>query len=148
ARYNTATSNLKAHVIACEGKVAPPEQAITSFMAGGHYNKGLFRLWIDLWIARRQRPYTIVEDPELVQAFKVLNPNVVTVSDDTVSTDIKEIHAVSITHVASVLQKHPGFLHISFDGWTAPNVLSFLGMDVNFCDDNGDLVNFTLDFTP
>ncbi|KAK7460606.1 hypothetical protein VKT23_009326 [Stygiomarasmius scandens] len=52
ARYDTATSNLKAHVIACNGKVAPPEQAIMSFMGGGHYDKGLFCLWLDLWIAR------------------------------------------------------------------------------------------------
>ncbi|THU93032.1 hypothetical protein K435DRAFT_671028, partial [Dendrothele bispora CBS 962.96] len=107
-----------------------------------------YRLKMDLWVATRQRPYSILKDPELVDGMKILNPNIVTNAPSTVSSDIKEIRSLAIVHIANALQNYPGYLHLSFDGWTAPNVLSFLGVDVNYCNEHGELVNFTLDFTP
>ncbi|THU96917.1 hypothetical protein K435DRAFT_663533, partial [Dendrothele bispora CBS 962.96] len=132
----------------CEKRVEPPETAITAYATGGAYNHGLFWAWICLWIARRQRPFAIVDDYELKQAFKVLNPNAHTYCPTTVSDHIKEIRTFAIPSIKDTLKNYR-FLHLSFDGWTAANVLSFLGVSVHWCDEReGELVTVTLDFTP
>ncbi|THU95273.1 hypothetical protein K435DRAFT_666793, partial [Dendrothele bispora CBS 962.96] len=151
ARYDTATTNLQNHVASCEKRVAPPEHAITTYATGGAYNKGALRFWLGMQCVKRQRPFEMARDPELHEQYKVLNPNVNlkdVKSPQTISSDIKEFRALSISEVKNSLAKYDGFFHLSFDGWTAPNVLSFLGIDVNYCDDEGHLVGYTLDFTP
>jgi len=57
-----------------------------------------------LWVARRHRPFAIVEDPELLDIFADLNKNVVTPSHFTVSHDVKEIFAMSHINVSRILQ--------------------------------------------
>ena len=57
-----------------------------------------------LWVARRHRPFAIVEDPELLDIFGDLNKNVVTPSRFTVSHDVKEIFAMSSINVSRILQ--------------------------------------------
>ncbi|THU87206.1 hypothetical protein K435DRAFT_682070, partial [Dendrothele bispora CBS 962.96] len=148
ARYDTATTNLVNHRDSCEKRVAPPEQAITAYLPGGHYNKGEFRVHRALWIGRRNRPHRSITDPEFKKMLLSLNTNALLQSRQTVSRDIIRIHNLSTPHIASILQQHKGFLHISFDGWTAPNVLSFFGIDVHYADERGNLVSFTLDFVP
>ena len=44
-----------------------------------------------------------------------------------------------------VIKKCPGKLHIVLDGWTAPNVISYLGVIVYYVR-NGKMESFTLDF--
>ena len=59
---------------------------------------------IALWIARRNRPFSIVEDPELLDIFADLNINCVTPKRRTVSRDMKEIFHISQGNLASMLQ--------------------------------------------
>jgi len=59
---------------------------------------------IALWVANRHRPFSIVEDPELLDIFTDLNPNCVTQKHHTVSRDVKEIFFLSQKEVALMLQ--------------------------------------------
>lgn len=63
----------------------------------------------------------------------------------TVSDDIISVHKFTLPVVAKMLQSYAGFLHLSFDGWSARNVLSFLGITVHLVKD-GKLLSFILDF--
>ena len=43
------------------------------------------------------------------------------------------------------MQAHPGRIHIAFDGWTSPNVISFLGLVACYAQE-GKLRSFIPDF--
>jgi hypothetical protein len=57
-----------------------------------------------LWVARRHRPFAIVEDPKLVDIFMDLNNKVEVPSCITVSRDVKEIFYICRGKVAKILQ--------------------------------------------
>lgn len=103
------------------------------------------RYLLALWIARRHRPFAIVEDPELLAIFEMLYAKVETPSRSTVSRDVREIFAVTHKHIGQLLKAHPGRLHLGLDGWTSPNVYSFLGVTVHRVVD-GKATQFILDF--
>ncbi|KAK7693998.1 hypothetical protein QCA50_003574 [Cerrena zonata] len=62
-----------------------------------------------------------------------------------VSRDVQVIFKIAKVHVAKYLQEHTGRLHICIDGWTSPNVISFLGITVQRVV-NGRMEAFVLDF--
>jgi hypothetical protein len=87
---------------------------------------------------------------------------VVTPSRYTVSRDVKEIFQMSRIKVANILkvwivpsrllllrltrpQAYPGKLHLCADGWTSPNVISFIGITVHWASE-GQIVSLILDF--
>ncbi len=104
ARHDDSTSNLKRHVNACDSKVAPDGATISNFAHGSTYNKATFRVQLALWIARRFRPFAIVEDPEFRNLLTMLYARVDIPSAKTISRDIKEIHALARENVKLVLQ--------------------------------------------
>jgi alpha-amylase/alpha-mannosidase (GH57 family) len=59
---------------------------------------------IAIWVARRHRPFTIVEDDELIDIFMDLNNKVEVLSRSTVSRDVKEIFDMSRKRVANILK--------------------------------------------
>jgi hypothetical protein len=59
---------------------------------------------IALWVARRHRPFAIVEDKELVDIFTDLNNKVEVPSRFTVSRDVKEIFLMSRLKVSEILK--------------------------------------------
>jgi hypothetical protein len=59
---------------------------------------------IALWVARRNRPFSIVEDEELLKIFKDLNSHCVTPLRKTVAHDIKEIFTVSRKNIGEILR--------------------------------------------
>ena len=94
----------------------------------------------------------------------MLYAKVETPSQTTVSWDIKEIYGISKVHVGEYLQVHRsryllplhltlvfelknylGCIHLGFDGWTSPNIFSFLGVVVHIAP-KGELQSFILDF--
>ena len=77
---------------------------MASYSQGSQYSAEKHRMKIALWIARRARPFSIVEDPELLDIFHDLNAKCVTSSRHTVSRDIKEIFAVSREKVGEILR--------------------------------------------
>jgi hypothetical protein len=65
---------------------------------------------IALWVANRNRPFSIVEDPELLEIFTDLNPLCKTVKHHSVSRDVKEIFDISRKELATMLQaSRPSF---------------------------------------
>jgi hypothetical protein len=79
-------------------------RAMQRYAQGSKYTPAKHRMKLALWIARRNRPFVIVEDPELVDIFLDLNSQCVTPSNSTVSWDIKEIFNISRKKVAEILQ--------------------------------------------
>ena len=47
---------------------------------------------ITVWIVNRQRPISIVEDPELIEIFKYINPAVHLFKADTIKNVITELY--------------------------------------------------------
>ena len=75
-----------------------------SFAHGSTYTPHKHRMKIALWIARHHRPFSIVEDPELIEIFTDLNNKVITPSRYTVSRDVKEIFLISRSKVSELLK--------------------------------------------
>ncbi|THH15827.1 hypothetical protein EUX98_g9402 [Antrodiella citrinella] len=147
AHHDDSTSNLVRHVDICkpDDAVAPAGKAINDFAHGSTYSKALFRYLLSLWIACRHRPFSIIEDPELIRIFRMLYAQVEIPSASTISRDIQEIFTLSQAHIAKLLQDFPGRLHLGLDGWTLPNVLSFLGVTVHYIE-GAQMRTFILDF--
>ena len=104
-------SNLKRHVHECDHLPPPGSGDITSFAHGSSYTPQKHQMKIALWVVRRNRPFAIVEDPELLDIFTDLNNKVVTPSRYTVSRDVKEIFQISRVKVAEILKVN---IHILF----------------------------------
>lgn len=83
---------------------------MSAFTGGLQYTKAKHRMKIALWLARRNCPFAIVEDPELLDIFADLNIHCVTPKRRTVSRDMKEIFHVSQANLASMLQVRLFFL--------------------------------------
>jgi hypothetical protein len=116
-----------------------------------------------LWVVRRNRPFAIVADAELIEILTDLNNKVIVPSPTTLSRDVREIFNMSRLKVASILQvcffrtfksisleltfmqSYPGRLHLCVDGWTSPNVIAFLGATVHWVVD-GRMQSLILDF--
>ena len=75
----------------------------------------------------------------------MLNSFVKVHSHQTVSRDISDMYYRSRTAITLHLQSVKNRLHIALDGWTSPNVYSFLGVTVQYFE-NGDVCSFVLDF--
>jgi len=58
---------------------------------------------IVLWIARCNHPFSIIEDPELLDIFHDLNAACTTVNRRTVSRDIREVFHIAHEHVGAML---------------------------------------------
>jgi len=88
-----------------------------AYSHGSKYTAAQHRMKLALWVARRNHPFAIVEDPELVDIFLDLNSHCVTPGRRTISRDIKEIFALSRTKVADILQVRLTFclIYLLFD---------------------------------
>jgi hypothetical protein len=83
---------------------------MTAFAHGSMYSPSRFRLNLVLWVSRRHRPFSVIEDPELIELFRSLNVNVPIPSRTTLSRDVKEVFQISRTKLISILQVRVQFL--------------------------------------
>jgi predicted oxidoreductase len=67
------------------------------------YSASRFRYLLGVWCARHHRPFTIVDDDELVEIFRMLYERVEIPSRITVSRDIQEMFQLSRRTVTQVL---------------------------------------------
>lgn len=144
-RRDTSTGNPARHVSACAGAVAPDHKSIALFAHGSMYTKPRFRYLMAKWIFHNHRPFSIVQDEELLEMLRMLYAKVDIPSPNTISRDVREIFALTRKQVRVILQEYPGHLHICLDGWTSLNVYLFLGVTVHRVI-SGDLKTFILDF--
>jgi hypothetical protein len=140
-----------------------PSKSIANYAQGSTYNKAELRYLVSRWVFECHRPFAIIDDAPLQRILKMLYAKVESPSPTTISRDVKEIRAISKVHVGNYLQvclipfyfpifelnfdlkEYPGRIHIGFDGWTSPNVFSFLGVVVHTAR-KGKLQSFVLDF--
>ena len=139
-RIDESTSNLICHANTCNPSASP---ALVPSLST--YNVGRFRYLIAMWSARRARPHSIIEDEEFREIVIMLNPLIKIHSHQTVSRDISDMYHHSHMAIALHLQSVKQCLHLALDGWTAPNVYSFLGVMVQYFEDS-KLCSFVLDF--
>ncbi|TBU22600.1 hypothetical protein BD311DRAFT_675736, partial [Dichomitus squalens] len=147
--YQDSTGNLTRHRLLCEPEDTPQRDMITAYASGTVYSPSRIRFLIAMWCARRHRPFTIVEDPEFKSLLEMLYVKVKIPSRHVVSRDIKCILEFSKDRVIARFQvrlaAHPGRIHLCVDGWTSPNVFSFLGITAHWFQE-GQLQHIILDF--
>jgi hypothetical protein len=137
ARSDDSTSNLTRHAKSCG--ISP------STAPESNFDLGRFRYLVAAWSARRARPFAIIEDEDLREIFIMLRSSIEIHSRRTVARDISDMYMRSRNVIALHLQSVKHRLHIALDGWTSPNVISFLGVTVQYFD-KGDICAFVLDF--
>jgi hypothetical protein len=74
------------------------------YASGSTYTAASHRMKIALWVSKYNRPFSIVEDEDLLEIFTDLNPNCITPMRRTVSRDVNQIFALSRTQVGALLR--------------------------------------------
>jgi hypothetical protein len=136
--------------------------SITVFAQGSTYIPQKLHMKLTIWVVHHHQPFAIVENDELIDIFMDLNNKVEVPSRFTVSRDVKEIFDMSRVKVAAILkvcalifhfdlalissQTYLGKLHLCADGWTSPNVISFIGLTVHWAGTDGNIGSTILDF--
>jgi hypothetical protein len=109
-RSEDSTTNFIRHINICQPGNNPALRHGPSAM----YSAARLRYWIAVWCARRHRPFTIVDDSELVEIFKMLYERVEIPSRITISRDIQEMFRLSRDNVSRVLVVSIPVLHIAW----------------------------------
>ena len=138
-RIDKSTYNCVCHVNTCT-----PLTSSASVPSFSTYNVGKFRYLVAAWSVHHVRPHLITEDEELREILIMLNSLVKIHSHQTVSHDICDMYHRSCTAIALHLQSVNQHLHIALDGWSAPNLFSFLGVTVQYFENN-NICGFVLD---
>jgi len=112
------------------------------------FDKHVFQALVVQWITNRNRSFTMAEDEDLRRVFEYLNPAVeiqhAHLSGDSVRAKIIQQYRQNMKQVMEVLQKCPGLIHISFDGWTARNRLPLYGIACFFRNERGKPMKVTI----
>lgn len=138
-RIDETTSNLIRHAKSC-GSIALKTSTPVS-----NFDTGSFRYLVAAWLARRARPHAIIEDEELREILVMHYSATEIHSRQTVAHDISDMYERSCLVIGLHLQSIKHRLHIALDGWTSPNVFSFLGVTVQYLEE-GKICGFVLDF--
>jgi hypothetical protein len=103
--------NLRCHTNDCSPANSHESRALAAYTSGSKYTEASHRMKLVLWVARYNRPFTIVEDKLLIEIFTDLNPNCLTRSRHMVLRDIKEIFMLSRKEVGGILRVSNLFFH-------------------------------------
>ena len=104
ACHDGSTSNLRWHVERCAPADSPEARQMASYVHGSSYSPEKLRMKVAIWVSRRNWPFAIIEDQELLDIFHDLHNKVETPSRQTVSRDIKQMVDISQKQVAKMLQ--------------------------------------------
>jgi hypothetical protein len=83
---------------------APTQDSNTIPAFAQIYNAGKFNLNLVLWVSRRHRPFSIMEDPKFIELLRSLNENVSLPSHQTLSCYVKEVFEASQQNIISLLK--------------------------------------------
>ncbi|PBK77848.1 hypothetical protein ARMSODRAFT_1010481 [Armillaria solidipes] len=70
--FEDSTGNLSDHIKSCTPTTAADQGLIFDYANGHSYSAARFHFLLAMWIARRHHLHKIVNDPELVEIFKML----------------------------------------------------------------------------
>jgi hypothetical protein len=115
----------------------PREQAIAVKMAKRVDMDAVRRAQIR-YITRANKPFNTFENADLQQCFKELQPTQcfwdAFLTGKTVAASIQATRVANEGIVTEILAAAPGRIHLTFDGWTAPNGIPILGVHAHFFD--------------
>ena len=158
--YKDSTSNLNRHVEICDPVHKPKAQTIEAFAKGVTYSWGKIRYLLAMWVVCSHHPFSIVENKYLHEILQMLYPRVHLPSRFTLSRDVQtvknvikmfEVRILALPQLPLrlmtllALQKLPGKVHICVDGWTFPNVFSFLSITAHW-HVNGKIEHIILEY--
>lgn len=86
-----STGNLTKHANLCQPKASTGDVQVMRKFTGGYSREG-FRWLLLRWVIAKNRPYTIVQDPELGDIFRMLHSKVDIPCANTLALDIKYVH--------------------------------------------------------
>ncbi|KAH8715445.1 putative AC9 transposase [Beauveria bassiana] len=117
----------------------PREQDIANSLVQGFDRKHFQRLLLE-WIVEENHSFRVCEQGRLRRIFEYLNPLVeitdANISRTTIRRQVLASYEAHKDKVAAVLQKSPGLIHVSFDGWKSGNRHSLYGVTCFFRDEN------------
>jgi hAT family C-terminal dimerisation region len=117
----------------------PREQAIANTLIKTFDRTHFQRLLVE-WVVESNLSFQAPENKRLRAIFEYLNPSVCLrdahISGNTVRKKAIEAYNRHKETVIEVLQKAPGLVHISFDGWRSRNRHAFFGITAFFRDEN------------
>ncbi|KAF8579800.1 hypothetical protein K439DRAFT_1302275, partial [Ramaria rubella] len=87
SQMDDTTSNLVLHKERCAPGHEAGQNSIKSFVHGSTYSMG--QLWHMVWVAHRHWPYAIIQDPKLLEIFKMLYEPAQIPSPCTLSQDVQ-----------------------------------------------------------
>jgi hypothetical protein len=76
------------------------------------YSEAAFRYLMTIWVVKHHRPFTIVDDAPLREAFQMLYAKAKVPSANTVSRDVRDIHELSKAGVIAMLSVSVFFHYI------------------------------------
>ncbi|KAI0749933.1 hypothetical protein C8Q80DRAFT_1101255, partial [Daedaleopsis nitida] len=132
ADYEDSTGNLKHHVHLCQPDDVPKAESIVAFAGGATYSPAHLHFLLAMWCACRHHPFTIVDNPEFLSILRMLYGKVEVPSRVTVSRDIQLILDETLAKLIQQFESLDGKVHLCVDGWTSPNIISFLGMTAHW----------------
>ena len=114
--------------------MTPGQSTVEQFAHGSTYQKELLRVYMGLWTATSYRPFAIVKDPYFIKIVQMFNPKAELPSATTISRDVKEFHKIGQANLKTFIKTLPGAVHITLDGWSSPNTISYLGIVLLYLD--------------
>ena len=161
-KYNSTTTNMKFHLNSkhsLDGNknsdVTQPKatqyftskQKISERYPKKHPLQIKSRKVLVKWICKRNRPFSIVEDPEFIEFCALLDPKFELPSRSTIARDVEATYKVEKEKMVEKLKDVP-YLHGTNDGGSAINGESFLSNTVHYVDpETWQLKNVTLGCT-
>src|SRR5256885_9713519 len=109
----------------------PHEQSFANSLFK-NFNREHFQRLVVEWIVDSNLPFSIATDRRLRAIFEYLNPSVKAQKAHITANTVRGLARKQFDRhkstVIEVLKKAPGLVHISFDGWRAPNRASLYGV--------------------
>jgi hypothetical protein len=122
------------HTITSVFKLDPQQtqqQKVANSLIRSFDRQRLFRMLLELLI-ESNLPFHLLDNPRFRKLLEYLNPSAALQSAIPSSTRIRRSILLEYrTHrqkVIQILQRCPGKIHISFDGWTSPNQFALYGI--------------------
>ncbi|KAH9008006.1 hypothetical protein EDB84DRAFT_1599293 [Lactarius hengduanensis] len=113
------------------------QQLMSGFSSGSKYKHEKLHTLALRWVASCRRPMSIVGDSEFLTIIKLLNPQAVVPSRNTVTQDIKIMYSLAKVNLKSILQKTKGAVHIALDVWTDINMTAWLDITLYMVQEDG-----------
>lgn len=103
-RTDDGTGNLRRHITTCDTTVQKGQTSIATYAQGSTYTKVKLHYLLGRWVACRNWPFVIIQDPELLDIFRMFNASVEVPHPTTLSCDVHEMFLITRVHLGSILQ--------------------------------------------